>query len=302
MKRYLLITILIVGLIGGAFAFPFANYGNIRVPDAYVMPHAMGQFTIMNYFHPENNDKDDDMAYNWGTALNVGILNYGELGLVFTGDEVFYAHIKAKVLGETVTTPDITIGVDKLFSEVGSHQLSSDDYIDAGNYRRNTLYLAISKTTLLSGIPGIGDLPTRFTIGAGSHRFQGSVDLSESISGLFGSVQAEAFPNFAVIAEMDGHNFNTAFEYRYQNLSGKLMMYRIEEWGRRDPKLGFSLSYMFDRYVDEDLRGRFSPFRDLGAQMIDTREGVSLDELQRIRRQRERAEEELREIRRLLEE
>lgn len=307
MKRCFLVCVIFAGLVAGAFAFPFANYGNIRVPDAYVMPHTMAQVTFMNYFHQESNAPGmDDFAYTWGAAVNAGLFNYGEIGLVFSGEEIFYGHLKLRLFRETVELPDITLGVDNLFSEVPTKPSSGDypDVLDVHNYRSNTVYVAVSKTTILGGIPVVGDLPTRITVGAGTHRFRGTRDFGKTASGIFAAGQFEVISNLALIAELDGHNFNSALEYRYRNLSGKLIFYRIEEVQRegKGAKVGFSLSYIFDKYVDEELRGGFSPFRQVGAQLIDARDSASLDELQRIRRQRERAEQELQEIRRLLEE
>jgi hypothetical protein len=303
MKKLIIVCIVMIGMVGLLNAFPFANYGNVRVPDAYVMPHTMAKISLINYMGPENNQQDDDYEYVWGAALNIGLLNYAELGIVASGDEVYYGHFKLRVVRETIALPDIAIGIDNLFSKVPSKNPSSDypDMASAGQYRRNSLYVAISKTALLSGIPAIGDLPTRVTLGAGSHRFQGTVKMSEQFGGLFGAFQIEPVSNVTFIAEIDGHNLNSGLEFRVSNFAIKGILYRIEEWSKRDAKFGLNLSYAFDRYVSEQDRQFISPMAGHDRQLIDTREGASLDELQRIRRQRERAESELEEIRRLLE-
>ncbi|MBW6515989.1 MAG: hypothetical protein K0B81_05140 [Candidatus Cloacimonetes bacterium] len=305
MKKYLAIGVLLFGLSGYLIAFPFINYGNVRVPDAYVMPHLMGKVSINNYVYPENDRKNDNYSYNWATGINFGLFNYGEVGFVASGDEIYYAHVKVKLLTETSTLPDMAVGVDNLFSKIPSKGPFKPDYpdiVDVGNYRQNSIYIAFSKTTIISGIPQFRDLPTRITVGAGSHRFHGSVQISEQFEGIFGALQFEPARNFTIISEIDGHNWNTGFEYRYHNFSGRFDLYRMEEWNRRDPKFGLTLSYVFDNFVSPENRRDLSPFRSLDRQYIPVREGTSLDELQRIRRQRERAEQELEEIRKLLEE
>ncbi len=302
MNKCLAICLLIFGLGGILQAFPFANYGNIRVPDAYVMPHLMGKIAINNYLYPEHDSKDDDIAYNWAVAVNMGLFNLGEIGLVASGDEIYYAHIKAKIISETLTLPDLSIGVDNLFSKVPSKKpYNFPGIVDAGSYRRDSIYLAISKTILLSGIPQLGDLPTRVTIGAGTHRFQGTMTLAQQVQGVFVALLFEPVRNFTVITEVDGHNFNAGFEHRYRKFAGRIELFKLEEWSRRDPKFGFTISYLFDRFVSSEKRQEVSPTRTYDRRLIETREETTLDELQRIRRQRERAEQELEEIRRLLE-
>lgn len=305
MKKHLAFCLLLIWFVGFLHAFPFTNYGNVRVPDAYVMPHLMGKVSFNNYLYPQNDGKNDTYDYKWAGGLNIGLFNLGEVGFTASGDEIYYAHIKVKVISETLTVPDISIGVDNLFSKIPTKAPFDPEYadiVDAGNYRQNSPYMAISKTILLSGVPQIGELPTRITIGAGSHRFQGSMTISKQFEGIFGAFQFEPARNVAIITEMDGHNWNTGVEYRYQSFAGRLELYRIEEWNRRDPKFGITLSYVFDQLVAPENRREISPFRMLNRQYIEVREGTTLDELQRIRRQRERAEQELEEIRRLLEE
>lgn len=301
MRKNLLICLILISLSGSVFAFPFANYGNVRVPDAYVMPHLMGRLSVNNYLYPQNDQKNDSYAYNFAGAVNIGLFKFSEIGFVVSGDDVYYGHLKARIIGETLTLPDITIGVDNLFSGIPSKNPSDPDIVDVANYRKNTVYLAISKTILLSGLPKLGDIPTRMTLGAGSHRFKSSGTLAGQFEGVFGAVQIEPARNFTIITEIDGHNLNTGLEYRYRNFASRLELYRIEEWNRRDPKFGITFSYIFDQLVAPEDRQGFSPIQTFDRQLMKVREGTSLDELQRIRRQRERAEEELEEIRRLLE-
>ena len=300
MRMSLVTCILLIGITGSIYAFPFANYGNVRVPDAYVMPHLMGKVSANNYFYPENDLKSDTYAYNFAGAVNIGLFKFSEIGFVASGDDVYYAQVKARIIGETLSLPDISIGVDNLFSRIPSKSPSDPDIVDVANFRKNTAYLAISKTILLSGLPKIGDVPTRLTLGAGSHRFKSSGTLAGQFEGIFGAVQIEPARNFAIITEIDGHNLNTGLEYRYRNFASRLELYRIEEWNRRDPKIGLTFSYVFDQLVAPEERQGFSPIQTFDRQLLEVREGTSLDELQRIRRQREKAEEELEEIRRLL--
>lgn len=305
MKKGFVLCLMVFCFIGYLSAFPFANYGNVRVPDASVLPHLMAQISLNNYMYPEHNERSDDYAYNWAAAVNFGLFNYGEIGFVVSGDEIYYGHIKGRLIRETLTLPDITIGIDNLFSEVPTKHPFKDhgDIVDAGAYRRNSVYLAISKTTLFGGIPQLGDIPTRVTIGAGTHRFQGTVKMSEQFAGVFGALQFEPFRNFNFITEIDGHNFNTGLKYNINNFAARVDLYRIEEWNRRDPKFGLTLSYTFDQYVSPEDKAGFVPYRAVDPELRGVRstmEGTAVDELQRIRRQRERAERELEEIRRLL--
>lgn len=300
MKKSLFVCLMLLGAIASISAFPFANYGNIRVPDAYVMPHLMGEIAFDNYFHREHNHKDDDYAYNWAGAGTIGLFNYGELTLVGTRDEVYYGNVKVKLIGETIALPDISIGADNVFSKVNERQKSGKDIFDAGNYRRNSFFFALSKTILMGGVPGAGDVPVRATIGAGSNRFVGTVSFSRQFGGLFGAVQVEPVKNVALVGEIDGHNLNTSLGYTYKNFSARLNLYKIEEWYARDPKVGISVSYKIDQFAPEPQK----PVQQIRrtSQGYDRGYDGSFDELQRIRIQREKAERDLEEIKRLLEE
>jgi len=303
MKKYSVICVLLLGLVSGALAFPFANYGNIRVPDGGIMPHTMAKISMMNYLLPENNRKDDDLAYNWGTALNIGLFEYGELGVVYTGDELFYLHLKARILKESLTYPSISIGIDNLLSDVPKKDGGAEypDVVDAGNYSENSMYISLSKTTMIGGLPLIRQLPTRLTLGIGTNRFTGTSDLSETFNGIFAAVKLDYSPNVSFIVEVDGHNLNSGFEYLRNNIGGKIILYRIEEWDRRDPKIGISLSYTFDNFVGQNRRDDFYSQGQTPELKMTITTGPNLEDLQMIRRQRERADQELEEIKRILE-
>ncbi len=305
MKKIIFIGLLLVVLIP-LWAFPFGSYEGIRVPDATVMPHKMARLTFASYIVPDSNLKGDDYSYNWGGAVNIGLFDYAELGLVGTGDEVYFGHLKLRVFRESLAMPDIAIGIDNLFSKVTADNYRSNRFrneiVDSANYRSNSMYLVVSKSTMIREVGTIGNLPVRITLGAGTHRFVGTVPTSRKATGIFGSFILDPIPNMSVISEIDGHNFNFGLGYRYQNFSGKAIAYKIEEWDRRDPKFGFTLSYLFDKYATATERSdTVAPVRIIDRQPTGAREGATLDELQRIRRQRERAEKELEEIRRLLE-
>lgn len=307
MKRKVVFSLVLVLFAFGVLnSFPAANYGNVRVPDAYVMPHTMARISLLNYIGPEYGSRHADSDYNWGLALNAGLFNYGEIGIVATGDEVVYAHLKARLLKESLMMPDIAFGIDNLFSKVPAKH-PGREHPDIGfpaSYRRNSLYVSLSKTILITGIPVVGTLPTRVTAGFGGHRFHTSRRSLRDYRGPFGAVQIEPFKRLVVTGEIDGLNANAGFEYRMPNYGVQLAFYNVEDFiaRSRDLMIGINLSYVFDRFVADSDRRYQMPLYGVERELIQEREGAGLDELQRIRRQRRMAEDELEEIRRLLQE
>ncbi|MDD3050449.1 MAG: hypothetical protein PHR06_04820 [Candidatus Cloacimonetes bacterium] len=315
------ILVLMLMIVSAAWAVPFITLGEIRIPDAYVLPHKMAEISYTSYMSANLNGNDDNEYHHyWAGNINIGLFERLELGFVGTGSEIYLLNVKAKLLNETEYLPAISLGVDNLFSKVPN--LKEDDIdipsslIDEettfDDYIRNSVYFVMSKSSLVRGLPFIPYLQSTMHIGIGGRRFQGSVSLSKQLAGLFIGFEAKPADWFSVVAELDGYNFNTGLKLNYRNIMLRTALTRIEELDRRKLKYAFNLVYTLDYFSSDKIsRKGIDHARSqvvVPGKQIITRKGdvVSgsplMDELEAIRERRKRAEQQLDEIRELLKE
>ena len=319
--RYLLILLLII-IFSNILAVPFTALGEIKVPDAYVLPHKMAEASYVSYFYA-NLDGNEDNEYNHEFAgnINIGVLDRLELGFVGVGEDIFYLNAKANLIKEKENVPSISIGIDNLFSQVPEFREDSDEnvpddieanYTDADDYIRNSFYIVLTKSSLVRGLPFIPYLETTMHLGMGRRRFEGNIKLSKQLAGLFFCLEAKPLNWMSIIAEMDGYNVNTGLKIKYKNVAFRAGAYRIEELDRRQLKYAFNLVYTFDYWSEVKVENKNLQYAERktvvpGKQVI-SREGDVLsgsplmDELEAIRQRRRRAEKQLDEIKELLEE
>lgn len=320
MKKYVVFSIL-VSVLCILQAIPIGNLGNIRVPNAYVMPGNMVTVSHVNYFSandwhsPNYNNitylQSHKYQYTWDGMINVGIMNRGELGFVAAEHGVYCGNAKLKILEETVRLPAITIGADNLFSKVPKEAPNAarwENIVEPCMYERNSLYAAITKSSVVRGLGFINYLETIITIGAGTNRFRGQNELSHKIDGVFVGLEVKPTPMWSVIAEMDGFNLNAAGKITYKNFSGQLTMMELEQF--QSLRFGMNVGYTFDKYVTTKrpnvlfgLEGGQQEFA--GRRTVTKPEEIKqgnelLDELRLIREKREQAEKELGEIKKIL--
>ncbi|HPT72093.1 MAG TPA: hypothetical protein PLE74_07405 [Candidatus Cloacimonadota bacterium] len=320
MKKYVIFLTLVL-----AFtvlqAIPISNLGNIRVPNAYVMPGNMITVNYGSYFAADDwhtsalhiSDLDHKYQYNWDAMINVGLLNHAEVGFVAAEHGVYMANAKLKILEETVRLPAITVGADNLFSKVPekSPEITQYKHIwESDMYERNSFYGAITKSSVVRGLGIANYLETVLTLGAGNNRFVGQNELSHKIKGVFVALEVKPSPTWSVIGEMDGYNLNAGVKANYKNFSGQFSMMELEQY--QSLRVAVNVGYTFDKYVTTKrpnvlfgLEGGQQEYA--GRRTVTDPEELKqgnelLDELRMIREKREQAEKELGEIKKILQE
>jgi hypothetical protein len=326
MKKYVIFLTLVLAL-SVLQAIPISNLGNIRVPNAYVMPGNMLTVSYGSYFaandwhssfvHVNVDSLRHQYKYNWDGMINFGLVNRAEVGVVLSEHGVYTANAKLKILEETVRLPAITIGVDNLFSKVPAETHgttgtygSSKNVWEPDMYERNSFYGAITKSSVVRGLGFANYLETIITLGVGNNRFVGQNELSQKIKGVFVAIEAKPSPSWAVIGEMDGYNLNAGIKAMYKNFNGQFSMMELEQF--QSLRIALNVGYTFDKYVTTKrpnvlfgLEGGQQEFA--GRRTVTNPEELKqsnelLDELRMIREKREQAEKELGEIKKILQE
>ena len=308
-RNLFFLTVLVLILAGSLNAVPFTCLGYMKVPTGYVLPHLMGEISVVGYTGPgvqeydtetielENGNtveqyviEDADAQFTYSAAINYGFFDRVDLGLVYSGvgDGMFYANLKAQLIYESETMPAVSVGVDNMFSDFEDGYRDSDNeddikeykehnYADSDDYTAWSPYIVLSKATILRGISVFEQLETVVTLGWGQNRFEGNVAISKRLGGMFGAVEFKPFPYMSVIGEMDGYNFNAMLNFIYQNYEARVGLYRIEEMGREgrdNPKIALNLKYTLDALSEVKAAGknkRYSPTAEVVPERRGTR-------------------------------
>ena len=338
-KISLLFLLLVLAL--SLFSIPYGVLGNINMPDAYVLPSKMIEFSYTNYFvlegtnYSELSDSAEDAiggasGYDLAFAISAGLFDRVELGFVATNYDMMFGNIKVKLFSETEKFPSIAIGMENLFSKVSNTEdkiIDDYEFTDPEDYIKNSPYLALSKSTLLlTEIPNLENLETTFHFGIGARRFQGQRSKVKDLHGAFGGFDLKPSQYFSFNAEIDSQNLNLGLNFYYKNFTARACVYRLEDFFKDKDnayygqKIALSIKYTLDKFSevkasDKD-RPAFQPtsprvkkrtirtntFSE--AENVDTAEEANplLEELRLIRERRKQAEKELEEIRKLLKE
>jgi len=315
MKKAFLLCLVIFVTASALYSVPYSTIGHLRVPDAYVLPHKAAEFTYTNYLRRERSVFVGlpDYEYIPMGMVNVGLFNRAGIS-VWGGDKLAFANLKLMLIEETPLIPQVAIGVDNLFSPVREDALKlnpGDDYFDNPDkffYEKNSPYIAITKAMVLRNMTGLKLLETFITAGWGMNKFKGRVDIARRFEGIFGSITVKPHKDLSITFENDGFNLNAGAAYSYKKFSFKVSYVAIEE--QENNRIGISLSYLFDKYadpkrswLDEDFSSKDSdiirsPFT---GREINANEDL-LEELKKLREQREQAQKVLDDLRYQLQE
>ncbi|MDP3113690.1 MAG: hypothetical protein Q8M98_02840 [Candidatus Cloacimonadaceae bacterium] len=266
MKRVILSVIVLAAMLSIAEAAPFQTLGMLRTPDAYVLPHKAAEILLVGYYRdvarPTYVNPDQNGFVPYG-MLGVGILDRVELGF-FGGDEVYYMNLKFKLIQETTKIPQVSVGIDNLFSPVNRHRAQDwtpttaldwnySDHPDKTDYEYYSPYIVGSKQAV------IGGLSWMFNLGFGTNRFTGQVPRSRIFNGTFASVELSPFRDFAIQGEFSGHDFNAGIKYSYKNFGIKIGAQSLEDLTKNNGyeenlRVAFGLSYLFDKYATSKRR------------------------------------------------
>lgn len=321
MKKVILCLVVMAALFSGLNANPFTLTGELRAPDAYILPNLAAKVQLTSYLRKEESAPDTDFEASVFGMLQVGVLNRIELGLM-GGDDIVFGNIKVKLIEETIAYPQVAIGVDNLFSKVATDAVknppsgSMADNPDKCYYERNSLYLVASKQMVLRGVLGLPELSAVLSGGFGRNRFVGQVTRSDQFEGFFVSSELSPMPDLYLFGEIDGHNLNLGAKYNWKNFAAKVGYLGAEEsWKKDNPNHRFALgiSYVYDKHADARRRPDMisSPIQggagDATREQIGRSGGASatsandlFEELKRLRESREQAQKVLEELRKQL--
>lgn len=315
MRRAFLLSIILFVLATTAYSVPYTTIGHLRAPDAYVLPHKAAEFTFTNYLRRERSSFTDNKPYEYVPMgmINIGLFNRLGIG-VWGGDKLGFANLKLMLIEETSAIPQIAIGVDNLLSPIREDAMKmkpGDDYFlnpDRFMYEKNSPYIAITKALVLRNMTGLKLLETFITAGFGGNKFKGQVDIARRFEGIFGSITVKPHKDLSITFENDGFNLNAGAEYSYKKFAFKVSYVAIEE--QENNRIGLSVSYLFDKYadprrsfMDEDSALRESEIMKspFSGKEINANTDL-LEELKKLREQREQAQKVLDDLRNQLQE
>ncbi|MFA7056769.1 MAG: hypothetical protein WC155_04300 [Candidatus Cloacimonadales bacterium] len=328
MREKILLILSILFCMNVLVAVPFGTLGNIDVPDGFVMPANQIAVNFASYLRDEAMDSSDKAGYDYNYVIQAkyGLFDRAEIGLVYTGDEIFYVNAKFQLVRESFEYPGITIGVDNLFSKVGTDAFDEthkdyhkwEDIEDRGAYERNSFYVAATKSWALRDVKVLGDMQLYVTVGIGVNRFVGQRDLAEDFSGLFGTFEyypTQLFPknNFSVFAEQSGHAINLGARYSWKNLGLQYSVIEIEEFikdNQDNLKMAFNIQYSLTYWANTKTtqRGAFEPNKDrlrTNQQIFESGAGTGssiLDQIKALRAEELKRQTELNDLIKELEE
>lgn len=315
MKRAFLLCIIFM-IASVSYSVPYSTIGYLRAPDAYVLPHKAAEFTFTNYLRRVESDFVGlpDYEYIPMGMVNVGLFN--RVGIsAWGGDKLAFANLKLMLIEETPLMPQVSVGIDNLFSKIGENA-KDDKYSDESwwdnpdkcFYEKNSPYIAITKAMVLRNMTGLKLLETFITAGWGMNKFKGQVDIARRFEGIFGSITVKPHKDLSITFENDGFNLNAGAAYSYKKFAFKISYVAIEE--QENNRIGLSVSYLFDKYadpkrswLDDDMSSKESeiirsPFT---GREINANEDL-LEELKKLREQREQAQKVLDDLRYQLQE
>lgn len=269
MKKVFFAITILASMVGLLQAAPFQTLGLLRTPDAYVLPHKAAELVLVGYYRdvvrPDYVNDDQNGLIPYG-MIGVGILDRVELGF-FGGDDVYFMNAKVKVIQETASLPQISVGMDNIFSPVNKHRAQDYDPIeypdiewadhpDKVDYEYYSPYVVASKQAVLGGVSWM------FNLGWGNNRYTGQVPRSRFFNGIFSSIELSPFKDFAFQGEYDGKDFNAGLKYTFDNFTLRLGAEAVEDWAKGSEgngyednvRVAFGISYLFDKYAEAKRR------------------------------------------------
>jgi len=309
------------------WSMPYSTLGNINIPDAYILPHKMVDFSYTNYFIGGGMISGDvetikDNLYDFSGSIRFGLYDRGELGIVYTSTAGVFGNLKVRLINETETLPAISFGITNLFSGIGNYNKEDQpntEFTDRQDYISNSPFVVISKSiVIITGVPIMDYLETSFHFGMGTRRFHGKGSIVEDFGGIFWGMDIKPSRFWGFDLEWDSQNINFGLNGFYKNFTLRAGMYELEDFinvkgDESSNKYAINLKYTLDKYselkasekrkktssVQQRAIKRVSPS---GEEVYDEDSNPLRDELEQIRQRRKQAEKELEEIRKLLQE
>lgn len=329
--RKLIFVCLLIYTSAVLLAIPYTSLGNINIPDAYTLPHLMSEVSFTNYVvqdYPAYGD--EDYHYNLAGAINFGLFNRGEVGIVAGNNDLIYANLKVRLINETESIPAIAFGLDNAFSRMGDFDngLPEADLADPGDYIKNSPYFVVSKSILfLTNFGFMPELEAVFHFGMGKRKFEGKGETVKHASGIFVGSDFRMSQYVGMNIEFDSQNINMGINAYFKNITLRAGLFELEDYfnikdKNSGNKFAVNVKYTIDNFssvkagnkdsYQRDISTTSSPRRNQTTNRADYRQAADepanenddalLNELRKITERRKEAEKELEEIRKLLQE
>ncbi len=328
MKKHVLLLFVLVAA-SAMLAIPYTAMGSINIPNAYVMPHLMMDFSTTGFMTSDGvvelsadetfADRKPYDELDYAGNLRIGFFNKVELGIVYTSTAGVFANFKFKLITETETYPAISFGMLNIMSEVGdpkeNYFRGEYDYPDPIDYVKFSPFTVLSKSTVIvTGISGMDYLETTLHLGLGARRFRGRGKYSGYVNGLFGGLEIKPSKYWGVEGEIDGQDINLGLNVFFKNFTANACIFRLEDLANSalGNKLAINLKYTLDALSElkvNERRVKESTTRYMQNKTVpgsgsyyESGTNPLQEELEQIRQRRKQSEKELEEIRKLLQE
>lgn len=213
-----LVTVMLPVLACLVFAggLPFAHYGLLDTPSAYLLRHTEVAMGIgATTYSLEDSSGSSNMDVSLAGYLEVGLFGRGQIGGTYLGQGGFSGTARGLALIETINRPGIALGVENIIGEENYefYRDDNDSLYEYPNAQNFSIYGVFSKD-----FSYFISLPVCVNLGYGTGRFQQSSDavdgLDNPFPGIFGSVLIHPTMETEIMLEWDGRDFNAGGIYR----------------------------------------------------------------------------------------
>ncbi|NOQ22838.1 MAG: hypothetical protein GQ565_09380 [Candidatus Aegiribacteria sp.] len=220
MRYHIFTALLLLSAVIQAGSLPFSRSGVLDCPDAYLLQHTEVEMELAaSIYSVEDTTGVSNSEFMITGHLDIGLFNYGQIGVSFLGDGGIAGNVKVAVLHEGITVPAFAIGLDNITGEkyIECFKIDSagvEQFYPYDHAQNWSAYGVVSKD--LRYILGI---PVTVNLGIGIGRFVGIVDsgalgIGSSVAhGLFGSVVYHPTEVITVALEQDGRDLNLGASY-----------------------------------------------------------------------------------------
>jgi len=303
-------TLLVLAAAGLALAgsLPFTRSGVFDSPDAYILGHTEVEVEMgASAYTVEDSLGGADSEFMLTGHLDVGVFDYGQVGISYLGDGGMAGNVKVRILEEGIDVPAFAIGVENMSTEEYIECFKvGDEYYQYDHAQNWSAYGVASKD--LRYLLGIN---ATASIGIGIGRFVGVIDggalgIGSSVaSGFFGSLVYRPTDVITVGMEQDGRDLNMGFSYDISKYFTLQFAWAEFEQAVFPPEGQNQQDIMQNAKYSVGVSSRFGPL--LGARRMELeRERQRIERargrLQELEARRRAAEAELQRLRDLLEE
>ncbi len=311
MKYHIFFGLLLVSAVVHAGSLPFSHSGVLDCPDAYILQHTEVEIELSaSIYSVEDTSGASNSEFMITGHLDVGLFQYGQIGVSFLGDGGIVGDVKFAVLHEGIMVPAFAIGLENMTGEryIDCFKIDSagvEQFYPYDHAQNWSAYGVVSKD--LRYVLGV---PATVNLGIGIGRFVGIVDsgalgIGSSIShGLFGSIVYQPSEVITIALEQDGRDLNLGASYDVNEYITLQMAWAEFEMTIFPPSGQNKTDIMQNSKVTFGIQSRFGPIFGAG-QIALERERQRIerarDRLEELEARRRAAEDELQRLRDLLE-